>query len=93
MSRSMMLKMFNEFALQGFKDDQEVDNYSFPVCGIADNPAVGIEDGCILLTTEDMNSIFAPTINQILSLTRDQIKAVEKEGLQISVNSTLIEEA
>ncbi|KAL0634970.1 hypothetical protein Q9L58_006088 [Maublancomyces gigas] len=84
MSRSMMQKMFNETVLLEFKDNGEVDTYFVPLAGVSDDPAAGVEDGYLLLTREDIKSIFAPVINEIISLTGDQIKAAEKEGLHIS---------
>lgn len=85
MSRSMMQKMFNETVLLEFKDNGEVDTYFVPLPGVSDDPAAGVEDGYLLLTREEIKSIFAPVINEIISLAGDQIKAVEKEGLHISV--------
>lgn len=49
---------------------------------------MGIEDGELTLSNEDMLSIFDPIINQILSLVQEQIDMVEtqdQENSRISV--------
>lgn len=49
---------------------------------------MGIEDGELTLSNEDMLGIFDPIINQILSLVQEQIDMVEtqdQENSRISV--------
>lgn len=77
-----MQKAFNEVVLQEFGDPAD-EIYCIPVGG--PNVLNVVEDGTLIITSEELKSIFDPTIREILSITREKIKSVEKGGLQVLV--------
>lgn len=85
MQKFRMQQEFDELVLQQFKDDVEDDTFGILVGGAPDDVVAGIKDGVLILTRADIKSIFAPTITEIISLIREEIKTVEKEELPISV--------
>lgn len=72
-----MLRYFDEFLKQNFSDDEDEEEFSCPIPGIANNPAAGVESGFFLLTRKDMQDIFEPIIMKIVNLVQGQIDAVE----------------
>lgn len=83
-----MLKDFEQSLKRKFTNLEEDDVYSCHVGGLPDNSAMGIEDGMLILTREDMLSIFDPVIDQIIPLVQEHINMVEvqnKEESPISV--------
>lgn len=83
-----MMKHFEEFLKRSFSNSEDDDIFSCPIPGIADDPAAGVEDGCFVLTRDEMKDIFDTVINKIIQLVREQIKAAESSGqrnMRISV--------
>lgn len=78
--RTRMLKDFEQSLKRKFTNLEEDDVYSCHVGGLPDNPAMGIEDGMLILTREDMLSIFDPVIDQIIPLVQEHINMVEVQN-------------
>ncbi|KAL5342492.1 hypothetical protein BJX70DRAFT_394709 [Aspergillus crustosus] len=55
--------------------------YFIPVAGAVDDPAVPIEDGFFLLTSEDTETIFDPIVDEVEELVAQQISGVNVAGL------------
>ncbi|RYP52061.1 hypothetical protein DL768_002744 [Monosporascus sp. mg162] len=49
------------------------DTFRIPVPGLANNKALGIQRGSLLLKAQELQTIFEPVILQIIQLVRDQI--------------------
>lgn len=71
-----MLKDFEQSLKRSFTDSEYDEIFYCSVGGLPDNLEMGIEDGGLTLTREDMLSIFDPIINQIIPLVQKQIDAV-----------------
>lgn len=74
-----MLKEFEEVLKRSFSNSEHDDIFTCPIGGIPDDSAAGIEDGGLIMTREDMKSIFDPVINQIVPLVLEQIEMVEAQ--------------
>ena len=56
-------------------------NYIIHLRGLPDNPRLGIRNGRLTITGEEMRDIFfEPVIGEILQLVHDQIARVKREG-------------
>lgn len=87
-ARNRMLREFEEVLKRSFSNDEDEDIFTCSIGGLADDPVAGIEDGGLILTREDMQSIFDPVINQILPLVQEQIDMIlaqNEKNLNISV--------
>lgn len=79
-----MLREFDEYLKRHFKNLKDEEIFCITIGAIPDNLPMGIEDGELTLTREDMLSIFDPIINQILSLVQEQIDMVEVQNQEKS---------
>lgn len=61
------------------------DTFQIPVAGLANNKALGIQRGRLLLKAKDLQIIFEPVILQIVQLVQDQIKSS-----RVSVRAVLL---
>lgn len=80
-----MQKGFDEFLLRIFSDSEDDELFSVPVPGVPDSPNFLVEDGCLMLSRQDMKGIFDPIIAQIIGLVQEQIKQIEGQKLHLSV--------
>lgn len=79
-----MMRNFEEFLKRSFTNSEDDDIFSCPIPGVLDDTVAGVEDGCFVLTREEMKNIFDPVINEIMKLVREQIKMGEDRGLRKS---------
>lgn len=61
------------------------DTFQIPVAGLANNKALGIQRGRLLLKAMDLQMIFEPVIQQIITLVQDQITTSK-----VSINAVLL---
>lgn len=76
-----MMKHFEEFLKRSFSNSEDDDIFSCPIPGVPDDPIARVEDGCFVLTREEMKNIFDPVINRIIQLVREQITTAEGQSL------------
>lgn len=63
--------------------------YQIPCRGISDNKSSGIEKGYLTISSSKIKRIFAPVIEKILELVKDQMKEVQGRG-KGKVNAVLL---
>lgn len=86
--RQRMVEEIENVVIPEFSNSSS-DIFYLPIGGIADNPKVGIEDGHLSLTGEDMKEIFDPLINQIIELVQEQIDIVCERPIRLLVCAPL----
>lgn len=88
-----MLKEWEEVLKREFSNSEEGSIFSCPIGGVPlYDTKIGISDGDLIVTREEMLGIFDPVINQIIPLVQEQIDMVECQGggsLRISVRYTI----
>ncbi|KAI9888220.1 MAG: hypothetical protein M1814_000956 [Vezdaea aestivalis] len=79
----MGLKYFEEFVKRNFNEDehQEV-NVPFP--GLPDDEEAGLDSGFMLMTAEQIQSIFKPVIKEVCDLVEGQVEGIRSKGGIIS---------
>lgn len=93
-SRSHTMRHFDEYLKPTFcppeftdeeDDDFDIETFHSPVPGVPDDTTRGVHGGHLVLSTEEMKSIFDPTFVQIRDLVQQQISAAEaKTGAPVT---------
>ncbi|KAI9836129.1 MAG: hypothetical protein M1838_005137, partial [Thelocarpon superellum] len=75
----MGLKYFEEFVKRNFNEEehQEV-NVPFP--GLPDDEEAGLESGFLVMTAEQIKSIFEPVVREVCDLVEGQVDSIRQKG-------------
>jgi len=76
-------RYFEETVKRSFCEGEDTE-FSVPVPGLADDEEVGIEDGFMILTAEDVESVFAPIIADVVALVEGQVREIQSKGEVVS---------
>ena len=76
----MGLRYFEEFVKRNFNEEEHSEvNVPFP--GLPDDEEAGLESGFLVMTAEQVKTIFEPVIKQVIELVEGQVDAIkEKDG-------------
>lgn len=85
--RQRMMETFESQVVREFSGSSS-SVFCLPIF-LADDPKVGIEDGLLSLTGEDMKEIFDPLINLIIELVQEQIDIVCERPIRLLVCAPL----
>lgn len=79
----MGLKYFEEFVKRNFNEEEHSEvNVPFP--GLPDDEEAGLDSGFLVMTSEQVKSIFEPIINELISLVEGQVEAIREKGGNVS---------
>lgn len=79
----MGLRYFDEFVKRNFNEGQH-DEVNVPFPGLPDDEEAGLESGFMVLTAEEVKTIFDPVINEVIDLVEGQVEAVRSKGGSVS---------
>ena len=76
---NMGLKYFEEWVKRNFNEDEHQEiNAPFP--GLADDEAAGLDSGFLLMTAEQVKSIFDPIVQEVVDLVEGQVRSIRSKG-------------
>lgn len=76
---NMGLKYFEEFVKRNFSEDEHNEiNVPFP--GLPDDEDAGLDSGFLVMTAEEVKSIFDPVIQEVISLVEGQVNSIRAKG-------------
>lgn len=79
----MGLRYFEEFVKRNFNEDEHTEvNVPFP--GLPDDEDAGLDSGFLLMTADQVRSIFEPVIREVIDLLEGQVRAIRSKGGIIS---------
>lgn len=73
------LEYFEESTRRGLRSDSKR-IYAVPLPDLPDDEEISLVKGLLILTTEEMKSIFDPVIEQILNLVQGQVNELQQRG-------------
>ena len=82
-SWQMATKHFEEYVKRNFDPDEDTE-FNIPLAGVADNEAVGIEQGFLTITSKEVASIFKPIITEIIQLVQGQMTHLHTSGKSVN---------
>jgi len=78
-------------ALDNFEDSVKrwfgtvsMTEFEIPLHGMEDNMDAGIEDGCLILTVDQLKSIFDPIVANVIALVEHQVSKVRDQGRKVA---------
>jgi molecular chaperone DnaK (HSP70) len=79
----MGLRYFEEFVKRNFNEEEHSEvNVPFP--GLPDDEEAGLESGFLVMTAEQVKSIFEPVIKQVIELVEGQVDAIKEKNGRVS---------
>lgn len=79
----MGLRYFEEFVKRNFNEEEHSEvNVPFP--GLPDDEEAGLESGFLVMTAEQVKSIFEPVIRQVIELVEGQVEAIKEKNGRVS---------
>jgi molecular chaperone DnaK (HSP70) len=79
----MGLRYFEEFVKRNFNEEEHSEvNVPFP--GLPDDEEAGLESGFLIMTAEQVKTIFEPVIRQVVELVEGQVDAIKAKGGRVS---------
>ncbi|KAK3713701.1 hypothetical protein LTR37_008395 [Vermiconidia calcicola] len=79
----MGLRYFEEFVKRNFNEEEHSEvNVPFP--GLPDDEEAGLESGFLIMTAEQVKSIFEPVIKQVVDLVEGQVDAIKERKGRVS---------
>lgn len=78
---NMGMKYFEEFVKRNFNEDEDVEvNVPFP--GLPDDEEAGLDSGFLVMSNEQVKSIFEPVVREVISLVEGQVESIRaNDGL------------
>ncbi len=77
------LKYFEEFVKRNYNEEEHSEvNVPFP--GLPDDEDVGLDSGFLVMTAEQVKSIFDPIIAEVIDLIEGQVDAIRENGSTVS---------
>ncbi|EME49731.1 hypothetical protein DOTSEDRAFT_68491 [Dothistroma septosporum NZE10] len=79
----MGLKYFEEFVKRNFNEEDHTE-LNIPLPGLPDDEIAGLDSGFLVMTSEQVKSIFEPIINEVIGLVEGQVEAIREKGGNVS---------
>lgn len=80
---AMAARYFEEVVKRTFSESEEME-FSVPMNGLADDNEAGIEDGFMILTSEEVADVFEPIVAEVVALVEGQVKEIQGKGETVS---------
>lgn len=75
------LKNFEDYVKPNFNEDDGTE-FHVPLPGLGDMEEAGLEDGFLVMTSDQVKSIFEPVIKEVIDLVEGQVEAIRaKQGI------------
>jgi molecular chaperone DnaK (HSP70) len=79
----MGLKYFEEFVKRNFNEEEHSEvNVPFP--GLPDDEEAGLDSGFLIMTSEQVKTIFDPIIDEVISLVQGQVDSIKAKSGHVS---------
>ena len=79
----MGLRYFEEFVKRNF-NEEEHNEVNVPFPGLPDDEEAGLESGFLIMTAEQVKTIFEPVIKEVIDLVEGQVDAIKEKGGRVS---------
>ncbi|KAK5175088.1 uncharacterized protein LTR77_000225 [Saxophila tyrrhenica] len=79
----MGLRYFEEFVKRNF-NEEEHNEVNVPFPGLPDDEEAGLESGFLIMTADQVKTIFEPVIRQVVELVEGQVIAIKEKGGRVS---------
>lgn len=80
---NMGLKYFEEFVKRNFNEDEHSE-VNVPLPGLADDEAVGLDSGFLVMSRDEVKDIFDPIVGEVIELVEGQVSAIREKGGLVS---------
>lgn len=77
------VKYFEESVKRNF-NEEDASEINIPFPGLADDEAVGIESGFLVMSADEVKAIFEPVIDDVIVLLEGQVGAISSKGGHVS---------
>lgn len=79
----MGLRYFEEFVKRNFNEEEHTEvNVPFP--GLPDDEEAGLDSGFLIMTSEQVKTIFDPVINEVIGLVEGQVETIREKSGNVS---------
>ncbi|KAF3046083.1 hypothetical protein E8E12_010928 [Didymella heteroderae] len=76
---NMGLKYFEEFVKRNFNEEEDAEvNVPFP--GLPDDEEAGLDSGFLVMSSEQVKSIFDPVVQEVINLVEGQVDTIRANG-------------
>ncbi|KAJ4994451.1 hsp70 protein [Stagonosporopsis vannaccii] len=76
---NMGLKYFEEFVKRNFNEEEDAEvNVPFP--GLPDDEEAGLDSGFLVMSSEQVKSIFDPIVQEVINLVEGQVDSIRSNG-------------
>ncbi|KAF3008731.1 hypothetical protein E8E13_009848 [Curvularia kusanoi] len=76
---NMGLKYFEEFVKRNFNEEEDSE-INVPLPGLPDDEEAGLDSGFLVMSNEQVKSIFEPVVQEVINLVEGQVETIRANG-------------